>query len=134
MEGREYLNRFLKGKSEEEIIEKSRKYVENEEEILEGAFRNIAEVFEEFKTFLSMLKDFFTGEYKDVPGGTIAAASLAIFYYVFPFDIIPDIIPVAGWIDDITVIKFLWNLVREDLQKYMAWKGKQRKRKQKVFA
>ena len=33
-----------------------------------------------------------------------AATILAAFYLVWPLDIVPDLIPLAGWIDDIIIV------------------------------
>ena len=34
----------------------------------------------------------------------VIAIILAIIYVVFPIDLIPDVIPVIGWLDDLIVI------------------------------
>ena len=40
------------------------------------------------------------------PRATLAArgiALLALVYVVWPFDVVPDVIPVLGWLDDLTI-------------------------------
>lgn len=36
-----------------------------------------------------------------------AAAVLAAFYLVWPADILPDIIPLAGWVDDVVIVPLI---------------------------
>ena len=39
-----------------------------------------------------------------------------------PFDIIPDIIPVIGYLDDAAVIAACLAMVRQDLHNYWKWR------------
>lgn len=50
-----------------------------------------------------MLKASFSGEHP-LPEWAIAAIIGAIIYVVSPIDAVPDIIPIAGWVDDAGVV------------------------------
>lgn len=52
---------------------------------------------------------------------TILWAIAAIIYFVNPFDVIPDFIPVVGYVDDSTVIAFVINSIRKDLDDFLKW-------------
>ena len=39
-----------------------------------------------------------------------------------PVDLIPDFIPLAGFVDDAAVIGLVLKVIREDLVKYKNWK------------
>ena len=56
------------------------------------------------------------------PIGTIIAIVSALLYLVSPVDIIPDIIPVAGYVDDIAVITVCLSLVQSDIDEYQRWR------------
>lgn len=40
---------------------------------------------------------------KDAPKAPRVLAVLALLYVVLPFDLVPDLIPVVGWLDDLGV-------------------------------
>ena len=42
----------------------------------------------------------------------------AIIYVVTPIDIFPDILPVVGWIDDVTVILYVCDIINDELEQY----------------
>ena len=73
-----------------------------------------------------MIGDAFHGRYR-MSWLTILIAIVCIAYIVFPFDLIPDYIPVVGWIDDAVVFYLLlWRLVKET-QRYNRVKALERK-------
>jgi len=48
-----------------------------------------------------------------------------LIYVLNPFDIIPDVLPILGVVDDATVIGAVLMLVERDLKKYRSWKENQ---------
>ena len=47
----------------------------------------------------------------------------ALAYVVLPIDIIPDFLPIVGWIDDAFVLGFTINSISEEIARYKAFKG-----------
>lgn len=68
-----------------------------------------------------MIRDYQRGEYRDIAGPKLLIIIAAIIYFVSPFDVIPDWIPVLGHIDDAFVITLALKSVRSDLDTFMAW-------------
>jgi len=77
------------------------------------------------RMLMALLKDFRTGNYRNALYGTIAAAAFALIYVFNPFDIIPDVLPFIGAVDDASVIAACLMLIERDLFKYRDWKLKQ---------
>lgn len=75
------------------------------------------------KVLLSMLRDYISGRYREVPYWVIGAVSLALLYVLNPLDVIPDVVPGFGYLDDATVLAFCVKLVENEIEKYKAWKA-----------
>ena len=60
-------------------------------------------------------------EYRDIPESNLLTIIAAIIYFVSPFDVIPDYIPILGHIDDAVVVSLALRSVRADLDAFMAW-------------
>ncbi len=47
----------------------------------------------------------------------------ALAYVILPIDIIPDFLPIVGWIDDAFVLGFTINSLSEEIERYKAFRG-----------
>lgn len=81
----------------------------------------LAEVWGFLTAFVRMFQAYYHREYTDVPRGSIVAIVAALIYFVVPFDMLPDFIPVAGFADDAALIAFVVARVRVDIEKFLAW-------------
>lgn len=100
------------------------KVIKNEDDIdkkMSGQ-KALKALLEHGRLLLSMVKDYFTGAYREVPYWAIGAAALALVYVLSPIDAIPDIIPGLGYLDDATVLAFCIKLVESELGRYKEWK------------
>jgi uncharacterized membrane protein YkvA (DUF1232 family) len=70
---------------------------------------------------LRAARDFQTGDYRDMPRPKLLIVIAAIIYFVSPFDVIPDYLPVLGHIDDAFVVGLALKTVRAELDTFMAW-------------
>jgi uncharacterized membrane protein YkvA (DUF1232 family) len=63
------------------------------------------------------------GEYTRIPWRTIAAATAALAYFVDPLDLIPDAVPLAGFLDDAAVISMVVASIRRDIERFQRWEA-----------
>jgi uncharacterized membrane protein YkvA (DUF1232 family) len=83
---------------------------------LAGVWNNLTALFR-------LLQAYSRKEYTDIPWGSIVMVVVAIIYFVSPIDLVPDFLPVAGYIDDATVIAFVIRQIKADLDKFTAWEA-----------
>ena len=79
----------------------------------------------DIRLMLSMMRDYWYGNYRSVPWKTIAAVAGALIYVMNPLDVIPDLIFGFGLVDDAGVVALCLKLVESDIHRYAAWKEQQ---------
>lgn len=102
------------------------KVLKKEEEI-EDMFKSsgpLGRFIEDVKILFSIIKDYKNGNYRNVPWWSIAAIAAALLYVLNPIDLIPDVIPFIGQVDDALVVAACLKLVETDLHEYKDWKIK----------
>ena len=112
----------------DEIFDADLEYLINEEEKLQEKLKDSSHLerfTKDLMLFMSLLKDYYKGNYRDIPYKTISAGVVGLLYTLNPIDIIPDFIPFIGHIDDALVLTFCLKLIEKDLQKYQTWKTSQ---------
>jgi len=72
---------------------------------------------------IGMVHDWLSGDYKELPWETILTVIAVVTYVVSPVDVIPDVIPVAGVIDDVYIISKILPAIQHDIAKYREWKN-----------
>ena len=77
---------------------------------------------EDGKVLAALVRDWRTGKYRQALYGTIAAVVFGLIYVFNPLDLVPDVLPLIGAVDDAAVIGALLMLVERDLKKYRSWK------------
>lgn len=80
--------------------------------------RTLSKYLGDIKVYFKMLGDVFTGKYKKVPVGTIAAIVGTLLYVLSPIDLIPDFIPVIGYLDDAAMLALCLNFTKYDVEEY----------------
>ena len=111
----------------EKLLDADLEYILKEEEKLKEKLKESSHL-ERFTTdvtlFICLVRDYSNGSYRKVPYKSIAAVVAGLVYILNPIDIIPDFIPVIGYIDDAIIIAFCLKMVEKDLQTYQVWKVK----------
>ena len=70
---------------------------------------------------IRLIRAFHRADYRDINPRNLLVVVAAIIYFVSPFDVIPDWIPVFGHIDDAFVVSLALKSVQGDLDTFMAW-------------
>ena len=76
---------------------------------------------------ISLIKSYIKKEYTNIPIGSIIALISALSYWLAPVDLIPDVIPIVGQIDDAAVIVACIKLIGSDLDEYQKWRQENNK-------
>ena len=78
----------------------------------------LSKFLKDVKLYFRMLSDVFSRRYTRVPRGTVAAIVGSLLYVLSPVDLIPDMIPVIGYLDDAAVLALCLKFVKHDVDEY----------------
>lgn len=80
----------------------------------------------DIKLLWNMMIDYKEGRYPNVPWRLIGSIVFAFVYLLMPVDVIPDIIPILGFTDDIAVFGLVLKSFEHDIEAYKAWREEHR--------
>lgn len=81
----------------------------------------MAEAMEGLQSLCRLINAWMRGRYTTVPWRTIVLSLAAIIYFVNPFDLIPDFLPMLGFLDDAGVLAFVIQSIRKDIDRFLDW-------------
>ncbi len=73
--------------------------------------------------FFRLIRAYFRRQYTAIPWQSLVLSIAAVIYFVSPIDVLPDLIPIAGILDDATVIGFVIAAIRSDMEKFLRWEA-----------
>jgi uncharacterized membrane protein YkvA (DUF1232 family) len=76
----------------------------------------------EIPILISLVKAYIEKRYANVPIGTVIAIVGALLYFLSPIDLVPDLLPAIGLVDDAAVIALALKLVHDDVKEYKSWR------------
>lgn len=115
---------FVKEGAEKITDKDVEKVVDKSEEIKQKFVSRgpLKRFIEDAKLLIALIKDYRASRYRQVPYGIITAAVFALLYVFNPFDLVPDVLPFVGAVDDATVIGACLLMMEQDLNKFRHWK------------
>lgn len=104
-----------------------KKVFSHQKEILKKASQidisKLGKFYNQIKLTLEMLRDYKNRNYVKIPWRTIGLLSAVLIYFLNPFDILPDFLPVFGLTDDAIALASVFRSFQDDLLKYCRWKN-----------
>lgn len=79
-------------------------------------------LIEDIGLMVDIVRAYIKKEYREIPYKSIVAILAAILYVINPADLIPDVLPGIGYIDDAFIVSLVIKLVHEDLRAYRLWR------------
>ncbi|MBK9329678.1 MAG: DUF1232 domain-containing protein [Sphingobacteriales bacterium] len=120
----------------DKLYRKAERLISSEKSVLsnflDDVFLKIGESTEYFYKFqdslfalVKMARAWLEGDYKNISKRSIVAVVAALIYFVNPFDLIPDFIPILGHLDDMLVLGYLIKMLNKEIERFMAWQQAQ---------
>jgi uncharacterized membrane protein YkvA (DUF1232 family) len=83
-------------------------------------YESLEVCWQSLQTLLRLIRAQLVGKY-NVPAATLTMAIAALIYFVSPFDLIPDSVPVLGYVDDAAVIAFVMKTNLTAINNFRTW-------------
>ena len=81
-------------------------------------------IFQNLKLLLSLVRDYWKGDYREVSIKSLIIFVLTSAYIISPVDLIPDYIIGFGQLDDLGILGLSLHFLEKDLLKYKEWKDR----------
>jgi uncharacterized membrane protein YkvA (DUF1232 family) len=110
--------RFTRGKNFDDFI--------NDEAVrtkLNRAYPYFKDVLENVRELYALFKDSVKGDYK-LHAANVAMIGGGLLYFILPVDLVPDFIPVIGYLDDLAVLTTIMTSLKGEINEYRVWKAK----------
>lgn len=88
---------------------------------IDKAYPALKKVLENVRELYALFKDSVKGSYKLHPSN-VAMIGGGLLYFILPADLIPDFIPLVGYLDDLAVLTTIANSLKGEINAYQIWK------------
>ena len=79
------------------------------------------DIKEKIVLFSRLLKASASRQYKALPWRSALSIAAALIYFINPADIVPDIVPISGFLDDFTVLVWTYNSLHLEIEAFKQW-------------
>ena len=90
---------------------------------LDKAYPALKTALKNVRVLYALFKDTVNGKYK-MPPASVAMIGGGLLYFILPADLVPDFIPVIGYLDDLAVLTTIMNSLKKEICDYRLWKKK----------
>ncbi|MGI9294375.1 MAG: YkvA family protein [Pseudomonadales bacterium] len=132
-------DRTLRSRIYQEALKRAKEYLDNPDKLdnlLNKASdkskrRNgtLRDVWDKLVLLLELLRQYRSGDYREVSTRSIMLVIASLLYFVIPVDMIPDFLFGFGYLDDIALFGWTITAIKDDLDKFELWLLEKRDKK-----
>ena len=93
---------------------------------IDKAYPALKTALQNVRVLYALFKDAVKGKYKLHPS-SVAMIGGGLLYFILPADLIPDFIPVIGYLDDLAVLTTIMNSLKNEIKEYRIWRDPENK-------
>ncbi len=79
------------------------------------------QLFDVAQALVRLVRRYASGEYRQISTTTIVSGLAVLLYVLSPIDLIPDFIPVVGFLDDLSLISWFIGKFQGEITKFREW-------------
>jgi uncharacterized membrane protein YkvA (DUF1232 family) len=82
------------------------------------------QLFDVALTLVRMVRSYVSGEYREIETSTIISGFAVLLYVLSPLDLVPDFIPVLGFLDDLSLVSWFLGKFQAEITRYRNWENR----------
>jgi len=86
-----------------------------------GQHGPLRRIWEDLQAVFRLVKQVRLGNYRYFPTKSLLLLIAGLLYFIWPIDLVPDIFPLLGWLDDATLLAWILGSIHVDLQRFRTW-------------
>lgn len=89
--------------------------------VKESKDNKFRQLFDVALTLVRLVRSYISGDYRDISGNTIISGLAVLLYVLSPIDLVPDFIPVLGFLDDLSLVSWFVGKFQTEISKFRDW-------------
>ena len=81
------------------------------------------QLFDAALTLVRLIRAYVNGAYRDIQTSTILSGLAVLLYVLSPIDLVPDFIPVLGFLDDLSLISWFIGKFQDEMRRFREWES-----------
>jgi uncharacterized membrane protein YkvA (DUF1232 family) len=79
------------------------------------------QVFDVARTLIRLVRNYISGSYRQVDTTTIVSGLAVLLYILSPIDLVPDFVPIVGFLDDLALISWFIEKFQGEISRFREW-------------
>lgn len=89
--------------------------------VKESKDNKFRQLFDVALTLVRLVRSYISGDYRDIASSTIISGLAVLLYVLSPIDLVPDFIPVLGFLDDLSLVSWFVGKFQGEITKFREW-------------